>query len=107
MDNTTNLDLVRVLVALANANTTTDAADLEQCIRDHDVVFGVWQESVSQLGVGHSIIKGRGPLERIVRIGESEGLTITAIRCGNAEEAEAMRQVLGDQPAQVLPLRDP
>lgn len=106
MDDATNLDLIRDLVERANANTITDAADLEQCIRGHDLVFGIWQEDALPLGVGHLIIKGRGALERMKRA-EAEELAITAVRCQSAEEAEAMRQVYGDQPAQVLPLRDP
>ena len=70
-------------------------------------MFGVWQEEGAPGGVGTSIIKGKGPLSRIVRLDEDEGLAVTAVRCRNAEEAEAMRQLYGDQPAQVLPLRDP
>ena len=104
---TQDLDMVRDLVERANANTITDIADLERCIRDHDLVFGVWQETEGPLEVGHSIIKGLGALERIRRTGNSEGLAITAVRCREAEEAEAMRQVYGDQPAEVLPLKCP
>ena len=100
------LDMIRDLVEMANKTTISDAADLDQCIRDHDLVFGVWPDDTSPLGVGHSIIKGRGALERVKRTG-AEGLAITALRCRNADEAEAMRQLYGDQPAQVLPLRDP
>ena len=102
----THAEMARDLVERANANPIFDAADLEQCIQGHDLVFGIWQEDGAPLGVGHSIIKGRGALERIKRT-ETEGLAITAVRCRNAEEAEAMRQLYGDQPAQVLPLRDP
>jgi hypothetical protein len=69
-------------------------------------VFGIWQKEGAPGAVGHSIIKGKGSLERIKRA-EAEKLAVTAIPCGNAEEAEAMRQLYGDQPAQVLPLRDP
>ncbi len=105
MGDDTYLDLVRYLVERANTNSITDTADLEQCIRGHDVVYGIWQEEGAPGGVGNSIIKGKGTLERIKRT-ESEALEITAVRCLNAEEAEAMRQVYGDQPAQVLPLRD-
>ncbi len=104
-DDATNLDLVRDLVERASANTITDAADLDQCIRAHDLVFGIWPEDGLSLGVGYSIIKGRGALERIKRA-ESEGLAITAVPCLNAEEAEAMRELYGDQPAQILPLRE-
>ncbi len=100
------LDMIRDLVEMANKTRIADAADLDQCIQNHDLVFGVWQDDTTPLGVGHSIIKGRGALERVKRTG-TEGLAITAIRCRNAEEAEAMRQLYGDQPAQVLPLRDP
>ena len=106
-DITQDLDMVRDLVERANANTITDMADLERCIRDHDLVFGVWQKTEGPLEVGHSIIKGRGALERIRRTGDTEGLAITAVRCLNAEEAEAMRQQYGDQPAEVLPLKKP
>ena len=67
--------------------------------------YAMTQDDTSPLGVGHSIMKGRGALERVKRTG-TEGLEITAVRCRNAEEAEAMRQLYGDQPAQVLPLRD-
>ena len=106
MDNEAiNLDLVRDLLERANANTITDAADLERCIRGHDLVFGIWPEDGLSLGVGYSIIKGGGALERIKRA-ESEGLAITAVPCLNAEEAEAMRELYGDQPAQILPLRE-
>ena len=104
MDDAEYLDLVRDLVKRANVNPVNDAADLEQCIRNHDLVFGVWQEEGAPGGVGTSIIKGKGPLERIKRT-EAEMLAVTAISCRCAEEAEAMRQVYGDEPAQVLPLR--
>ena len=100
-----NLDLVRDLLGRANANTIADAADLEQCNRGHDLFFGIWQEDGLPLGVGYTIIKGRGALERIKRA-EAEGLAITAVPCLNAEEAEAMRELYGDQPAQILPLRE-
>ncbi len=106
VDDATYLDLVRFLVERANANPITNPADLERCIRGHDVVYGIWQEDAAPGGVGHSIIKGKGPLERIKRT-EAEELAITAVRCLNAEEAEAMRQVYGDQPAQVLPIKEP
>ncbi len=106
MGDDTYVDMVRNLVERANANPITDAADLDQCMRDHDLVFGVWQEDGAPLGVGTSIIKGRGALERIKRT-ETGGLKVTAIHCRNAEEAEAMRQLYGDQPAQVLPFREP
>ena len=102
-----DLDMVRDLVERASANPIADKDDLERCIRDHDLVFGVWQETEAPLGVGHSIIKGRGALERSRRTGDAGGLAITAVRCLNAEEAEAMRQVYGDQPAEVLPLKNP
>ncbi len=107
MDDATNAGLVRFLVAEANANAITDAADLEQCFRKFGVVFGVWQERDSELGVEITIIKGRGSLERIRRIDEGETLSITAVRCKNADEAEAMRQLYGDQPAEVVLLREP
>ena len=100
------LDMIRNLVEMANKTPIGDVVDLDQCIRSHDLVFGVWQDDTTPLGVGHSIIKGRGALECVKRTG-TEWLAITAIRCRNAEEAEAMRQVYGDQPAQVIPLRDP
>ena len=105
-DDDTYIDLVRFLVERSKANTINDTADLEQCIQDHDLVYGIWQEDGAPLGVAHSIIKGRGTLERIKRA-EAEALEITAVLCRNAEEAEAMRQVYGDQPAQVLPFRGP
>ena len=106
MDDATYLDMIRDLVKRADANEIFDAADLERCIRSHDLVFCVWQEDGAPLGVGTRIIKGKGALERIKRTGAEE-IAITAVRCSNAEEAEAMRQLYGDQPAQVLPLRDP
>jgi hypothetical protein len=106
MDDDQYIDMVRDLVEKANANPIVDATDLEQCIREHDLVFGVWQEEGTPLGIGTSIIKGKGTLERIKRA-ETEGMMITAVPCRNADEAEAMRQLYGDQPAQVLPFRDP
>ena len=106
MDDAEYLDVVRDLVERANANPVNDAADLNRCIQNHDLVFGVWQEEGAPGGVGTTIIKGKGPLERIKRT-EAEELAVTAVHCRNADEAEAMRQVYGDQPAQVLPLRDP
>ncbi len=106
MDNEAiNFDLVSDLLKRANANTITDGVDLEQCIRGHDLVFGIWQEVGLPLGVGYTIIKGRGALERIKRA-EAEGLAIARVPCLNAEEAEAMRELYGDQPAQILPLRE-
>ena len=105
MDDATHLDLARDLVERAKANTISDAADLERCIRFYDLVFGIWQEDGLPLGVGYTIIKGRGALERIKRA-ETEELAITAIRCLNAEEAEAMQLLYGDQSAKILPLRE-
>jgi uncharacterized oligopeptide transporter (OPT) family protein len=99
------VEMVRNLIERASANTITDATDLELCIREHDLVFGVWQEEGAPLGVGTSIIKGKGTLERIKRA-VTEGVKITAVSCQNADEAEAMRQLYGDQPAQVLPFRN-
>ncbi len=80
MDDAEYLEAVRDLVEQANANQVNDAADLEQCIRDHDLVFGVWQEEGAPGGVGTSIIKGKGPLESIKRTG-AEMLSVTAVRC--------------------------
>ncbi len=105
-DDEYDLDKVGDLVELANANTVTDTAGLKRCIRDHDLVFGIWQDPESPLGVDYLIIKGMGTLARIMRT-ETERVSVTAVRCRCAEEAEAMRRRYGDQAARVLPLREP
>ncbi len=48
-DDEFDLDKVRDLVELANANTVTDTASLKRCIRDHNLVFGIWQDPESPL----------------------------------------------------------
>lgn len=37
--------MIRDLVKRVSANPITDTTDLDRCIRDHVLVFGVWQET--------------------------------------------------------------
>ena len=71
-DDATDLDLVRDLVKRANANTISDAADLGECIRGHDLVFGAsgrmtnrrWGESAIRLSRAVADLNGSDAPER-------------------------------------------
>ncbi len=91
-------DVRRRLVDMANANdammdgTITPVLEL---IAMNDVVFGVWQDSTAPDGVGMLIIKGANRMREIAAIDARVQCTVTAIKCGCAEQAEALRQHVG------------
>jgi hypothetical protein len=57
----------------------------------NDVVFGIWQDSAAPTGVGTRIVKGDNRLREIIASGVTANSLVTAIKCGNAEQAEALR----------------
>lgn len=86
------------IVARANENLAIMGATtgpVKQIIAEHDLVFGIFQESTCPDGVGAWIIKGRRRLESIVSSGEAEPLKWSAIPCTSLEHAVAVQRVLG------------
>lgn len=105
-----NREQLANIVAMANQNLqhmdgTTHP--VTRIISNFDLVFGVWQDFKEPYGVGISIIKGARRLLAIEESGKHRflsGQTLpmamptkwSAIKCLNAEHAEAARRVLGD-----------
>lgn len=93
---------LQALVEMANANQDlilrsenhTDA--LREIIGASDIVWGIWQDEICPSGVDSVIIKGRGRLMLIGQSARGMAVTMTAVRCREFAEAEAMRQIFGD-----------
>ncbi len=92
-------EMKQIIVASANANRaklTTSIEPVRQILDASDVVFGVWNDAVEPDGVGMLLIKGHQKLREIMASG-TQGCAISGIPCINIEQAEALRQVLGEQ----------
>jgi len=93
-------DFVEKLVRMANSNADGvegPAVDgLRATIDSAEIVFGIWQDADSPYGVNYHVIKGLPGLHAVVDSGVAAAKSITAVRCRNFEEAEAMRRVFGD-----------
>ena len=81
----------------ANETDVVDADGLRQLVDHHDLVWGVWNDPQSECGVACGIIKGEGALQVGIHTGVPQNMAWTAVKCRNAEETEAMRQVFGDK----------
>lgn len=91
---------LQTLVAMAKANNALMDGTMEpvrQLIEGHDVVVAVWQDFESQHGVATLIIKGADMLRNSVADQTEVPGRTTAIKCMSYEQAEALREVLGDQ----------
>ena len=98
-------EFVEGLVQMANNNADAmkerrnangDLDSVREMLATCDLVYGVWQDANAPYGVDCLIIKGDPALHSVIDSGRSADLRMTALRCRNAEEAEAFRQVMGD-----------
>ena len=90
-------ELIRTLVAMANANdASTDGSmrPVMELLDANDVVFGVWQDSTAP-DVWTHLIKGANRLREIISNGASVKCRVTAITCLELEQAEALRVFAG------------
>ena len=88
----------RALVDMANENAALMDGTLAPVLRlvaEHDLVFAVWPDRHTPDGVGTMIVKGANRLRAIVADYQTQPVTVTAVKCVNAEQAEALRRHLG------------
>ncbi len=93
-------ELKELLELLAEKAIDTDIAgadELRRLVDNHDLVFGVWNEALSESGVAYRIIKGEGTLDMINYTGLPQNVAWTAVRCRSEEEAFAIRETFGDK----------
>ncbi len=91
---------VRNLVDLANRNEANMDGTMEpvrRIVAAGDVVFAVWQDAEEEFGVGYLLVKGAKLLKEIVAGQTPRVAPITAVKCICAEQAIALKQVLGDR----------
>ena len=65
-------------------------------IADNDVVFAVWQNASEPHGVGYRLVKGQHLLRESMASGMSVSVSITGIKCIDAEQAEALARAEGE-----------
>jgi hypothetical protein len=86
------------LVEMANANDALmdgTMAPVLQLVAENEVVFAVWQDEAEPNGVGVMIVKGANKLRDVVATGKERSHRVTAIKCIEAEQAEALRLHVG------------
>jgi hypothetical protein len=89
------------LVNMANASDEVMDGTMEpvlDIIASNDVVFGVWQDYAEPNGVGFLVIKGENKLRDLVGTSTVRDFSVTAINCGKAEHAEALRRYVATDP---------
>ena len=88
------------IVKMANGNRPAieqgGMPTVQDLVLRNDLVFGVWQDSAAPSGVATTIVKGKSRLLAIIKEQASETLSITAVPCTCAEQAEALKRVHGD-----------
>ncbi|MHB2209732.1 hypothetical protein [Methylobacterium sp. CM6257] len=92
--------LLEQLVALADESRkriTCDLASVRAVVDEADLVFAIWQDHSEPHGVGCRVIKGNQELQEIFAGGKSQEPRVAAIPCDSFEQAEALRQVAGEQ----------
>lgn len=72
---------------------------LRLLVAAHDVAFGVWQDRWELDGIGMLLLKGQQTMREVIVDNKAKAVTLTAIPCLCAEEAEAMRRVIGEAQA--------
>ncbi len=90
-------ELLELLAEKTNEADIAGADELRRLVDSHDLVFGVWNEDLSESGVAYTIIKGEGTLDMISYTGLPQNLAWTAVRCDCEEEAVALRETVGDK----------
>jgi hypothetical protein len=97
---TNDAGFVRILVDLANRNEPIMDGAMEpvrRIVAEDDVVFAVWQDPNEQYGVGSLVVKGEKLLKEFVASRTAHAIPIDAVKCTCAEQAIALKQVLGDR----------
>lgn len=90
----------RRVVALANKtakNLTGQFSEVQAIVDAGEVVMAVWQDANEPTGVGMLLIKGHQSLREMLADGMDAERTIAAIPCVSFEQAQALRQVVGEQ----------
>ena len=85
---------IRRIVGMANEvgkKLTGDFDQVRAICDGADIVWAVWP------GGEMMIVKGEAILQFIAQGGVAEELALTAIPCLSAEQAEALKQVLGER----------
>jgi hypothetical protein len=91
---------VRKVVDLANRNEANMDGTMEpvrRIVAENDVVFAVWQEPEEEYGVDYLIVKGAKLLKEITASRTGQVARISAVKCICAEQAVALKRVLGDR----------
>lgn len=73
-----------------------DTQDLKERIDAHDIVFGVVLVDAAAGIVNAHLIKGAAALRKVATADSNTAAKIAGVYCRSIEEAEAMRQALGD-----------
>ena len=87
------------LVDLANKirpTLTGDFREVRQMIDAVQMAFAVWQDPTAPDGVDFMAVKGVQHMREIIASNRSKALSMTAIPCVCAEQAEALRLVIAD-----------
>jgi hypothetical protein len=93
-------NFVRCLVDLANRNEAIMDGTIEpvrRLVAEGDVVFAVWQDPNEQYGVGFLVVKGEKLLKEFVASRTAHAIGYSALKCICADQAIALKQVLGDR----------
>lgn len=93
-------ELKQVVVASANAQRMVLDGSFEQVremVNANDLVFGIWRDAAEPDGIGMLLVKGEQRLREIVASDKPVACSIVGIPCVVAEQAEALRQVAGEQ----------
>ena len=87
------------VVAMANANNAEMGGTMRPVMEicdSADIVYGVYQDPSKAFGVGIRVVKGENLLREVVSSNTARECSTTAIKCVDAEQAEALRQMIGD-----------
>jgi hypothetical protein len=104
-------DWQQPIVEMANANQALmdgTIGPVQRIIDSAEIVFAVWQDPDAPHGVGMLLIKGKHRLKAIaagdnaappgtLALSISTRCRVNAVACVCAEQAEALRQELGDK----------
>ena len=95
--------LKMLMVDLANANDAKmdgTMEPVERIIADNDVVFALWQDETEPHCAGMLLVKGQKLLLQAVAKDKPVEAEISAIKCIDADQAEALLQLYGERDAQ-------
>ena len=87
------------LIDLANKirpTLTGDFRQVQQLVDGVQMAFAVWQDPTAPDGVGFMAVKGVQHMREVIASNRSKALSMTAIPCVCAEQAEALRLVIAD-----------